>query len=128
MSGTSMRMSTIPASAMVAAGDGFGTVVPAQPLAASSPASNASRSLLTATHPGEVEVFVIGAEIAIGIDLGHAHAAGVAAAGEIDPGVQVDAGIVPVQQVAAVEHGEPAVHLRRLQRAPFHAVAGRAQP
>src|SRR5690606_40561702 len=112
MSGTSMRMSTIPASAMVAAGDGFGTVVPAQPLAASSPASNASRSLLTATHPGEVEVFVVGAEIAIGIDLGHAHAAGVAAAGKITPGFKATAGTFPWHQLPPAEHARPAVLLR----------------
>src|SRR3546814_17874129 len=68
----------------------------------------------------------VGAEVAIRIELGHAQARHAVFDGEVEPGIQVHRRIVPVQEMPALQARHHAVHPRRLGRAPFDAVADRA--
>src|SRR5690606_3392668 len=59
---------------------------------------------VTSTDPGEIQVLVIEAEIRVRIDLGHPEpAAAVAARREIEPGFDVHARVVPVDEVTLTE-------------------------
>src|SRR3954471_18963720 len=117
MSGANVLASTSPTCASVVAGDVVTSCfkgAAAQPPVASSSAITAMRKLVTATNPDEGQVFVIRTEIAVRVGLGHMQLARFAIAGEVQPGVDVDRDVVPMQHVATAEFADHPVHLRRL--------------
>src|SRR5690348_15300767 len=73
MSGASVRMSTMPASAMVLAGEmaGAGSAIAAPAVRASAEARKIAAALFTRMLPNEREILVVVAEIGFGIHLGH---------------------------------------------------------
>src|SRR5688572_24225351 len=99
MSGTSERISTMPAAAASVAGDscgatlcGFGAGPAAQALnARTSPISRTALALGAVADPRERQVFVVVAEIRIGIDLRQCQGDGAVGRGlEVEPSLGID--------------------------------------
>src|SRR5690348_8863563 len=115
MSGTSERMSTMPACAMVFAGEicGGASALAATAIAASTNERRQAVRLFTGALPLEIQVLVVVAEIRIRVDLGHVQ--GVAGLrGEAQPCLGVT--VVPMHEVFVTDAHHFAGQLRGFLR------------
>src|SRR5574337_2226083 len=122
MSGTSERMSTMPAAAMVFAGEivGGASAFAAAPTVARMKARTQAARLFTRTLPRECQVFVVIAEIGIRVDLGHVQrAAGLLREAQPRFGIAVG----PVHQVLVADAHHFADQGRRSHGGELHGIA-----